>query len=113
MNNVNNWKAKAEEALNSLDGIQRAASNPFLYSRIRERLADHQNKWARIANFIGRPVIAFSVTALFVGVNAWAVIEHPFDKKIAKPVQQAREQAFDQDYATVDYSFVDVNNAEK
>jgi hypothetical protein len=113
MNKVNNWEAKAEEVLNSLDGIQRAASNPFLYTRIKERLAEHQNKWAKAANFIGRPVIVFSVTALFVAINAWAIMEHPAGKQIAKPLQQEREQAFDQDYATIDYSFQDVNNSEK
>jgi hypothetical protein len=113
MKQVNNWELRAEEALNSLDGIRRATSNPFLYTRIHERLSGNQNKWARAANFIGRPVIAFTVTALFVGVNAWAVMQHPIDKQIAKPVQQEREQAFDQDYATIDYSFLDVNNAER
>ena len=76
-------------------------------------ISGNQNKWARAANFIGRPVIAFSVTALFVGINAWAVMEHPIDKQIAKPAQQETEQAFDLDYATIDYSFQDVNNAEK
>lgn len=113
MKNVNNWEAKAEEAMNSLDGIQRAESNPFLYTRIKERLAEQQNKWAKAANFIGRPVIAFSVTAIFVGINCWAVMRHPVDRQIAKPVQQDREQAFDQDYATIDYSFMEVNNPEK
>ena len=112
MKNENDWKRRAEEAINSLDGIQKVASNPFLYTRIKEKLLDQQNKWARTANFIGRPVIVFSVTALFIGINAWAVMKHPIEE-IAKPAQQEREQAFDQDFATIGYSFMEANNAEK
>jgi len=112
MKQGHNWELKAEEALESLNGIQRASANPFLYTRIRATLAEHQNKWSRIANFIGRPVIVFSVTGLFIGLNAWAIMHYPVNNTVAKHAPD-KEPFFDQDYATVDYSFLDTNNPDK
>lgn len=108
MKNNNDWSEKANQALNSLDGIERATANPFLFTRIKERISERSSKWSRAADFIGRPAIVFSVTALFVALNAWAVFIRPVEKHITRPAQE-REQAFDQDYATVNYTLGDLN----
>lgn len=109
MQNLNDWDKMAEQALDSLNGIQRAAANPFLYTRIKARIAERQNVWVRAADFIARPLVAFSLTALFVGVNAWAIIEQQPVQKTASRHLQETEQSFDQDYATVNYSFGEIN----
>ena len=108
----NNWEQQAENALESLDGLQRASVNPFLYTRIMARIERQQNKWAKIAGFISRPVIALSTTLLFIGVNAWVVIKHPLSKPVVKSAMET-EQAFEPEYANINYSLGDVNTSEK
>ena len=108
----NDWEQQAEKALASLDGLQRASSNPFLYTRIIARVGRQQNKWARIASFISRPAIALSAAIFFLGINAWIVINHPLSKTVVKSGQET-EQAFEPEYATINYSLGDVNTSEK
>ena len=104
----NNWEQQAEKTLESLNGLQRASANPFLYTRIMARLEEQQNKWVRAASFISRPAIAISAVIFFVGINAWVVIKHPLNKPVAKTSQET-EQAFEPEYATVNYSLGEVN----
>ena len=108
----NNWEQQAEKALASLDGLQRASANPFLYTRIMARIERQQNKWAKVAGFISRPVIALSATFLFVVINAWVVINHPLNKQVVKSGQET-EQAFEPEYAAMNYSLGDVNTSDK
>lgn len=108
----NDWEQKAEKAMDSLNGLQRASANPFLYTRIMARIEERQNKWARLASFIGRPAIALSATLFFIGINTWVVISHPLNKPLTKHSGET-EQAFEPEYATVNYSFGEVNSNEK
>ncbi len=112
MENVNDWETKAEKTLNSLDGMERASANPFLYTRVRAKFAENKTVWSKAANLIAKPVVAFSLVACFVGVNTLAIIQQPGHKPVARPVQES-EQAFDQDYATVNYSLGELNTNEK
>jgi len=113
MTRKNDWEQKVEETLNSLEGIQRAVANPFLYTRIKARLDERQNKWVKVANFISRPAIAVSVTALFIAVNTWVVIQHPLFEQVAKPATVENDQAFEPEYATVNYSLMDANTTDR
>jgi hypothetical protein len=113
MENYNNWEQKAEEALNSLDGIQRAVANPFLYTRVIARIDEQKNSWSNIINFISRPVIAISATAIFIGINALVVFRHPQVQQMSKSTSTESEQAFESEYATVNYTLAEANNNDK
>ncbi|MES2646626.1 MAG: hypothetical protein V4717_07130 [Bacteroidota bacterium] len=108
----NEWENKAEEAMNSLDGLQRATANPYLFTRVMARIEEQQNKWAVLANFISRPVIALSVTVFFVAINTWMIVKHPINSQLAKPVTEV-EQSLEPEYANVNYSLAEVNSSEK
>lgn len=67
---------KIEETLNSLDGLQRAGANPFLYGKIRERMkglkeiVPQQLAW--------RMVIALAIVAV---INVFSVFHFNAGKK--------------------------------
>ena len=49
---------RVEQTLNSLDGIQRASPQPWLFSRIKGRLMQQDDKtvWGVIGSFLSKPV---------------------------------------------------------
>lgn len=109
-NNSNNLEARVNSALSSLDGVQRASANPFLYTRVRARIDEQKSPWAKAARFISQPVLAFSAAALFVSINVWVAVSNNEEKTSAKTV--AVDQAFDTEYATVNYS-LEANTSDK
>lgn len=106
------WEQNVDDALNNLDGIQRASANPYLYTRIMARLEEQHSKWGSIANFMSRPVIALTLSAFFVGINTWVVIKHPLNANYTKRSAQT-ELTLEPEYATVNYSLGDINSNDK
>lgn len=108
MKKNNDWESKAEEALNSLDGIQRATANPYLYTRVMARIENQRNSWSMIINFISRPAIALSTTVIFIAINAWVIMHHSRERSVAKvtrPIES--ELVFEAEYATVNYALAE------
>jgi hypothetical protein len=62
------------EALNSLEGIERAKPRPFLYTRILASMAEEKSIWNRIATFIARPAVAFAGLIIILLLNAAALL---------------------------------------
>ncbi len=72
MINKENIQQEVDKILESLDGINRAAANPFLFTRIRARM-NKQSGWEKVTFLLSRPVIAFAILVAVVGINALAV----------------------------------------
>ena len=64
-----NIQEEIEKTLQSLDGIQRAEANPFLYTRIKARMQDNSSGWERAFSFVSRPMIALAILALVMALN--------------------------------------------
>ena len=62
---------RVEDALNSLDGIQRAEPQPWLYSRVKGRLSKEEEKtgWEVISSFLSKPAVAIAGLFLILGLN--------------------------------------------
>ena len=91
---------RVEDALNSLDGMQRAEANPFLYTRIAARLANRTtptNVWDRTARLIARPIFTGLVVAGLLLAN-YAVISKSKERR--QPAKQDLEQIFSAEFAT-------------
>lgn len=72
-----------EEALNSVDDVQRAAVKPYLFTRINARMnKEIESAWEKAGWFITRPVVAFTGICLVVLINATVI----FYNKAATPV---------------------------
>ncbi len=107
MKESSGWEKQVDETLNSLDGIQRAKANPFLFTRVQARLDQSSGVWGRIAGFISRPVFAFGVVAVLLSVNIGIAISYEHPKETVSKVSD--EQAFGSEYATGDFSITDSN----
>ena len=87
---------KVEDALDSLAGINRASANPYLFTRIQQRLANKveeaPSSWERVAGLLGKPALAFTVVALFLSLNMWAINKKSQLKMAAS--QSSAEQMF-------------------
>ena len=64
---------RVNETLNSLDGVQRATPQPWLFSRIKARLmreeAEERTVWGTIGSFLSRPVVAIAGVCLILLLN--------------------------------------------
>jgi hypothetical protein len=71
MNQQSEIEKRVEEALNSLDGIQRAEPQAWLFSRIKGRLLKEEEKtrWETISSFLSKPAVAIASLVLILGLN--------------------------------------------
>ena len=70
MNNKQQIQQEVEKTLNSLDNIQRAESNPFLYTRIKAALQkEERSAWGKAIGFMARPVVAVATIFLVLLIN--------------------------------------------
>ena len=68
-------KEAIEAALNSIDGLQRAAPSPYLLTRINQKLAQQPTTvWEKLIFFIGKPAVAFPGLALILVLNVLAIV---------------------------------------
>lgn len=65
-------KFTTEEILSSLDGIQRAEPNPFLYTRLQAKLLKKQdNPFLTAFAFITRPAVVMAMVMFLLLVNGY------------------------------------------
>src|SRR5688500_13401905 len=63
---------RAEETLNSFDGIQRAEPQPWLFSRVKGRLMQEEKTgWGMVGSFLSRPVIAIAGLFIILMLNGF------------------------------------------
>jgi hypothetical protein len=67
---------KIEETLNSLDGMQRAEANPFLYGKLRNRMEDVKKFVPR--QLAWRMVIALAIVAV---INIASILHFTSEKQ--------------------------------
>ncbi len=61
---------RIEEALNSLDSIQRATPQPFFYTRLKARLEQtEKGPWEMVSSFITRPAMLFATVCMVLLLN--------------------------------------------
>ncbi len=66
---------RVEETLNSLDGIQRAEPQPWLFSRVKGRLEqEEKTAWGTVGSFLSRPVIAIAGLCLILLLNGFLLL---------------------------------------
>jgi hypothetical protein len=105
MRNKEYIQQEADKTLNSFDGIQRAASNPYLFTRIKARLEkDEKNFWSSALSFISRPAVAFATILIVIFINAAVFFESRSES--SQPANEG-EQLFASDYNLTDNTIYD------
>lgn len=73
----NNIEKRIDQTLNSLDGIQRAEPQPWLYARIMKRLHREEDKtaWGAIGSFLARPAVAIAGLCFILVLNGFLLFK--------------------------------------
>lgn len=75
MNNNDHINKLIEDALNSVDDIQRAEPKPFLLTRINARMNNGTASiWEKAGWFITRPAVAFTGLCLIILINVMVMM---------------------------------------
>jgi hypothetical protein len=68
--------AKIERALEGLDGIQRAAAQPWLHSRVMGRLQrEEKTVWESIGSFLSKPAVAMAGLTTILVLNLFVLFK--------------------------------------
>lgn len=74
MNRRTDIEQKVQEALESLDGIQRAEPQPYFYTRLKARLQrDERTVWETIGSFMSRPAVVAAGLCMVVVLNVFVL----------------------------------------
>ena len=98
--------SKSEEILNSLDGIRRAAPQPYFYTRLMARMNDRDGRWEKIVSLISRPAFAIAVIVLFLFMNVVILYN---SSSGATQSQDESSLAIENDYELSVPSLYDIN----
>lgn len=78
---------KVEEALNSLEGIQKAEPQPFFYTRLMSRLQrDQKTRWEVMGSFLARPVVVIACLCVVLVFNAFILFGHDAHTNNSSPI---------------------------
>lgn len=99
---------KVEETLNSLDGIQQAEGQPYLFTRVKARLErDQKNIWETAGSFMARPVVAIAGLCIILAFNVFVLIQKETTPSIGmvpdNPQMQEDDNIFVAANTTYDY----------
>lgn len=110
INSENGASAWADQVLESLDGMQRAQSNPFLFTKVMARLEAENNGWERVAGWLSKPAFAISAVVLFMAINAGVLLWSQNEGEAAVAHKQTIDQALAGEFSnTQTYALVEVN----
>jgi hypothetical protein len=101
-------EARVEEALNSLDGIQRAEPQPWLFSRVKaSMMRDEKTTWGVIGSFLARPAIAIAGLCFILILNGVLLFN---EEKESTPVVTTSDLPLDSESMVASSSSFDYEN---
>ena|SRR5215469_16690090 len=106
MKNKEQIQHEVDKTLDSLEGIQQASVNPYLFTKIKAALKkEEKNVWSRALSFISRPSVAFATIIIAIFINAILF----FEFRSSQHPQSSREgeQVFASDYNLADNTIYD------
>jgi hypothetical protein len=99
-----------EEALSSMDDVQRAESRPYLFTRINARMSRRaESAWEKAGWFVTRPAVAFTGLCMIVLLNVMVMFNKTSDStSVAEQTVQTQTDEFSYTVATI----YDTDNAQ-
>ncbi len=92
----------AEQILNSLDGIERAETQPFFYTRLMARMeGSGMNQWNRWMAFLSKPAVSLALLFVFLMINGFLIFN--------KLESQKEVSGATSDYAQMQVAYLDPN----
>src|SRR5690349_15996006 len=108
MKQRNDMEKRVEEALGSLDGIQRAEPQPWLFSRVKARMIqEEKTPWGTIGSFLARPAIAIAGLCFILVLNGVLLFN---EEKESTPVVSTSDLPLDSESMVASSSSFDYEN---
>jgi hypothetical protein len=102
---------RVEQMLNSLDGIQRAEPQPWLFSRVKARLMrDEKTAWGAMSSFLARPAIAIAGLCIILTLNGFLLFNQENKKSSSAILGGQNEQVMDSESLIASSSSFDYEN---
>lgn len=105
-----NINHKIREALDSLDGMDKASVKPFFFTRLEARMQKERNSWEMISSFVSRPVIAFACIFAVIVINAAVIFSS--ERHNTGASKQNDEIATLDEYSLVSSNFYEIVNTQ-
>ena len=114
MNKETHFGNRADKALESLDGIQRAEPQPYFYTRLIGRLQrDEKTFWETMGAFLAKPVMVVACLSFILVFNAFILFRQDSDKESPLPGQQAEQLVTDNEYILASKSSFEYENLDQ
>jgi hypothetical protein len=93
MNKKPDIQEKIEQAMNSLDGLQRATPEPWFFTRVKGRmLKEEKTPWIILSALLARPAVSFVSLMVVLLLNGFFLFQQE-KKTISNPIVSQPEQA--------------------
>jgi hypothetical protein len=96
---------KVEDAMHSIDGIEKASPAPYFFTRLEARMQAKKNVWEKITVFVAKPSMAFACICLIIMINAIVIFSSSNNKK--EVAAQNTEIATIDEYSQLSATFYD------
>lgn len=104
MKQHNEIERKAEEAINSMDGLTRATPGPFFYTRLEARISrGSQNVWDQLVFMLNRPVVAIGLALFVIAINTTVVLQNTE----SSPLAEQTEMTVSEEYNLASNTYLD------
>lgn len=115
MKNKADIDQKVREALESLDGIQRAEPAPYFYTRLIARLQrDQPTIWETMGAFLARPAVAIASLFLILLLNGFLLFRQDETAASSTPMVNSTENIVtDNEYILASSSSFDYENLDQ
>ena len=114
MNRQSDTGKKADKALESLNGIQRAEPQPYFYTRLIGRLQrDEKTLWETMGSFLAKPVIVAICLGFILVFNAFILFRQDSDKGSSSTASQTEQLVTDNEYVLASGSSFEYENLDQ
>ena len=108
MNRKMDIDKKVDDALNSIDAIERASVPPFFFTRLEARMQKGKTFWEKTSVFLTNPVFAFGSICIILFFNIYVITSTPATGM--DMAQQTNELATLDEYSQVSSNLFEFEN---
>ena len=99
---------KVNDALNSIDHIERASMPPYFFTRLEARMQKGRTFWEKATIFLAKPVVAFGSICIILFLNIYVIASSPNDEM--NMANQTTEFASVDEYTQVSSNLFEFEN---
>ena len=108
MKNKVDIERKVDNALNSIDQIERASMPPYFFTRLEARMQRGKTFWEKTTLILANPVVAFASICFILFLNIYIVASSPQDEM--NMAQQTTEFTSVDEYTQVSSNLFEFEN---